>query len=225
MSCALYSVLAVCRDRIATESTRASTPQRDQSRPNRANRTTESTRASTPQRDRIATESTRQSRPNRRANRDRIDRIGRPNRRAQARRSATNRDRIDAPIAIESTRQSRSNREIATESTRQSRPIDAPITTNRRANRDRIEKSRPNRPNRTTPLHPFLSGERNSILVLSIFSPYTALFYKSLVKKEGGGWVVRSSFSQFFFALVEGGGWVECHKKVIKNCYNVIKKS
>ena len=167
---------------VATESTRASTPQRDQARPNRrakhaaarpnhdrlrpiaTNRA--QARLSTPKHDQsrpITTESTRQARlsaPKHDRSRPiatESTRQSRPNRRA-------NHDRIDAPIAIESRNRDR---------------IDAPITTNRR---DRIEKSRPNRPNRTTPLHPFLSGERNSILVLSIFLPSTALFYKSLVK-------------------------------------------
>ena len=221
----------MCRDQsrpIATESRQArqnrraqarlSTPQHASARPNRRAQA----RLSTPQRDRIATESSEsddridapiaiESR-----NRDRIDapittestRQSRPNRRAkhaaarlsttnhdQSRPIATNRDRIDS-IESRNRDQSRPNRLDRIEKSRPNRP-----------NRlDRIEKSRPNRPNRTTPLHPFLSGERNSILVLSIFSPYTALFYKSLVKKKGGWcWVVRSSFSQFFFALVEGG--------------------
>ena len=106
---------------------RASTPQRDQSRPNRRAKhaaarpnhdrlrpiTTESTRQarlSAPKHDRsrpIATESTRQSRQNRRA---------------QARPIATNHDRIDA-----------TNRD------RIDAPIDAPITTESR-NRDRIDR-------------------------------------------------------------------------------------
>ena len=187
MSCALYSVLAVCRD---------------QSRPNRRAQARRSATKrdridapSTPQHDRITTDCDQsrpiarkhalarlsttnhdQSRPNRRA-KHALARLStpqhdqaRPNRRA-------NHDRIDAPIATESTRASTPQHD-------QSRPN---RRANRRANHDRIEKSRPNRANRTTPLHPFLSGERNSILVLSIFSPYTALFYKSLVKKRRVG--------------------------------------
>ena len=127
---------------------RASTPQRDQSRPNRRAKhaaarpnhdrlrpiTTESTRQarlSAPKHDQsrpITTESTRQARlsaPKHDRSRPiatESTRQSRQNRRAQARPIATNHDRIDA-----------TNRD------RIDAPIDAPITTESR-NRDRIDR-------------------------------------------------------------------------------------